>query len=221
MPRQKKVDRYISLAAELFAKRDAGTLPKGGENEYQVKLGKIWGTLTKPDKAKVEQWVNENLVQQEEGMVRGVKHLIECNCSLPQYRNRPERVFHRFTVFSVVDENDQVQPKYVQCNNCGAIHKIVELGRSEFTGKDESHAILTIEDAKRSIPPDVREVLDDYKLELPYWEEASFICEHQRWGAHLVISSEENSGEIITKILRFLGPGMVKIETLTDQASIS
>lgn len=221
MTKQKKTDRYIALAKELFDKKDAGKLPRGKEHGYQKKLGALWETLSKADKSIVEDWVSEYLVQQDKFPRIGIKHLIECNCSLPQYRNRPRRVFHKFAVFSVIGEDSQVEIKHVQCNNCGAVHRVVEIGKSEFTGRDESHAISTIEDVKISIPEDIRDILDDYQSDLPSWEEVAFIYENERWGSHVVLSSEESHGEMVTKILRFVAPGIVKIETLTDQVTIS
>ena len=58
--------------------------------------------------------------------LEGVRHLIECHCTLPQYRNANPPVYHKFVVFSVLDE-DAIQKKLVQCNNCGIIHKVVDL----------------------------------------------------------------------------------------------
>jgi len=223
MPRPKKTDQYISLVKELFAKKNNKTLSRTQENEYQVKLGKIWASFSQGQKKEVTAWIEDNLViEKEQEKKEGIKHLIECNCSLPQFRNRPERVFHKFLVFSIIDENNRVIPKYVQCNNCGSIHKVVEIGKSEFTGRDESHALLTIEDIKLSIPSDIRDILDDYRLELPYWEEVAFIYENQRWGSTVILSSEEEEpGVKVTKTIKFIGPGSAKIETSTDQTIIS
>jgi len=48
-----------------------------------------------------------------------IKHLVECKCSLPQFRERDIPVPHSFVVFSVVNEDGSIQPSYAECNNCG------------------------------------------------------------------------------------------------------
>jgi hypothetical protein len=214
------LERYLKLANELFDKKDTDSLPRGGEYEYQRKMGKLWTKLSQEEQQKIEKWAQERLVIATKGHIKGVKHLLECNCTLPQYRDRAHRVFHKFMVFSIIDEEDKVISKYAQCNNCAIIHKVIEIGKSEFTSKDESRALLTIEDVKRGIPPDVIEILDDHKLEIPYWEEVAFLYEHKRWNSHIVITSEEESGETINKLIRILGPASVRIETVTSPNTI-
>jgi len=68
----------------------------------------------------------------------GVKHLVQCRCVLPQYKSALTPVYHQFVVFSVIDETDSVISKIVQCNNCGILHRIFEVGKSEIlSGKEE------------------------------------------------------------------------------------
>ena len=79
----------------------------------------------------------------------GQQHLIQCHCVLPQYRGRKDPVYHKFTVFSIIDESDTVVPKFVQCNNCGVIHKVYDICKSEIiTGKDEMRNTAKIDDFK-------------------------------------------------------------------------
>ncbi len=44
----------------------------------------------------------------------GLKHMVECNCILPQYRNQTPAVFHQFVVFSIINRDDELQPDYAQ-----------------------------------------------------------------------------------------------------------
>ena len=81
-------------------------------------------------------------------MARGVKHNIQCLCVLPQYRKTKDPPYHEFVVFSVIDDSDTVEEKYAQCNNCGAIHKIIDLCRSEIATDRAELVILTKEDIK-------------------------------------------------------------------------
>ena len=93
----------------------------------------------------------------------GTKHIVECHCVLPQYRNRKIPIYHKFMVFSIIDDSDTVLPKYAQCNNCGVVHKIYDICKSEIlAGKDEIRTLCTIEDISLTIPEDIRGVLDSY-----------------------------------------------------------
>lgn len=153
-------------------------------------------------------------------MKEGIKHLIECHCVLPQFRDRRDPVYHRFVVFSEIDDNDNVIVKYAQCNNCGVVHRVTDIAKSEIIlGKDESVSIVSIDDIKLSLPSNVVSVLESYAVDLPTWEEVAYVLENQRWGSIVILSSEEKLGKIEGKCLRFLGPLSVKIEpysTVTD-----
>lgn len=145
-------------------------------------------------------------------MKRGVKHLIECHCVLPQYRTRPDPIYHRFVVFSEVD-GDDVVPKYAQCNNCGVIHRISDISKSEILmGNDESVSIVSINDIKLSIPQNIVSVLESYAVDLTTWEHVLFIFENKQWGSHVILTAESKNERTEGKLLRFSGPGLIKIE---------
>ena len=120
----------------------------------------------------------------------GQKHLVQCQCVLPQYRKLKEPVFHKFVVFSILD-NDTVEPKYVQCNNCNAVHKVYDLCKSEIIpGKDELRSVVTIREISPFIPSDLRQLLETYNCELSIWEHIKFLLDEQRWGDKVVITKE-------------------------------
>ena len=101
----------------------------------------------------------------------GQQHLIQCHCVLPQYRGRKDPVYHKFTVFSIIDESDTVVPKFVQCNNCGVIHKVYDICKSEIiTGKDEMRNTAKIDDFKFGIPNDLINLLTTYNCDVNIWE---------------------------------------------------
>ena len=144
----------------------------------------------------------------------GVKHLVQCHCILPQYRDRPNPVFHQFIVFSVVDDSDTVVPKYVQCNNCAIVHKVTDLCRTELVvGKDELSTVATIEDISFTIPRDVREILESYKADLPTWENVQYILQNEQWGTHVVLTQDVLDDDTQGKLLSFGGPEKFNIET--------
>lgn len=149
-------------------------------------------------------------------MKQGVKHLIECHCVLPQYRTQSNPTFHRFVAFSELDENGNIVPKYAQCNNCGVIHRVIDVSKSEILmGKDESVSIVSISDIKLSIPQNVVHVLESYAADLPTWEQAQFIIENKLWGTHVILTTETKPDRIDGKLLRFVNQGALRIEPYT------
>jgi len=145
--------------------------------------------------------------------VQGVKHLIQCHCVLPQFKDRSDPVFHKFTVFSIIDESDTVQPKFSQCNNCGVVHRVVDICKSELTSKEESKSIPNIDDIKFSLSPDLSRVLESYQCDLATWEQAEWIFLNKVWDQWIVLSrDEDDQGELHGKRLIFSEDGRFRIE---------
>lgn len=146
--------------------------------------------------------------------MQGYKHLIECHCVLPQYRKMENPIFHKFVVFSELDEEGNVLPKMAQCNNCGAIHKVVDICISEIApGKDEARSVLTKNDVSRSLPKQLVELLEEYQLEIADYEYAKFIIENQKWDSLIVLSKEaEEAGGFAGKALKFVGPDRYRVD---------
>ena len=146
--------------------------------------------------------------------MKGFKHLIQCHCILPQYKSMTNPVFHKFTAFSIVDESDTVITKYVECNNCGAVHKIYDLCKSEIViGREDIKSQLSTNDFKLSLPSDLFDVLHQYNREMPDFEYAQFIMDTESWGASIVLSREELDGTVQGKILKFLESNKFRIES--------
>jgi len=154
--------------------------------------------------------------------VQGVKHLLQCHCILPQYKNRKNPVFHKFTAFSIIDDDDSVIARFTQCNNCGVIHKITDICKSEISrGVDESNTITTIHDLKRSLTPDLSSILHAHDCDLATWEHVSFIYENKRWLESTILTRETIEGSSQVKILTILDDKRIKIESkiLNDNAT--
>jgi hypothetical protein len=146
--------------------------------------------------------------------VEGIKHIIGCHCMLPQYKNSPNPIFHKFVVFSIVDDSDTVIPKYSQCNNCGIIHKVVDLCRSEIiTGKEELKSIASIDDIRLTLSDDICKLLDVYNVDMPTWEHVQFILEKKKWNSHVVLTKDAMEDETQGKMLQFDKEGKPKIAT--------
>lgn len=131
----------------------------------------------------------------------GQKHLVQCQCILPQYRKAAKPVFHKFIVFSILTEG-VVEPKYVQCNNCSVVHKVYDLCKSEIIpGRDELRTIVTKKEVSLNIPSDLRDLLETYACDLPIWEHIKFSLEEGNWGEQIVLTRDTVNGETTGKVL--------------------
>jgi hypothetical protein len=116
-------------------------------------------------------------------------------------------------VFSEIDGTDGlVIPSYAQCNNCGVIHKINEIGKSSQLRKESMTALLTIDDIKSSLPPRLASILEQNNCILPYWQEAQFIISHKLWGKGFTLSQERDGNTIIGKYIVILGENLYDIK---------
>jgi len=154
--------------------------------------------------------------------LQGIKHLLQCHCILPQYRNSQDPVFHQFTVFSIIDtESDTVIPKFSACNNCGAVHKVFDIQKSEIiTGRDEVATSMSIDDFVFSLPGDLFDLLQSYNREIADFEHAQFILENKLWGQHIVLSREELDEFVQGKMIKFMDETHFKVESYTIRNSV-
>ena len=144
--------------------------------------------------------------------MRGVKHLIQCHCILPQFRNMNNPVFHKFLVFSIISEDDTTIEKFSSCNNCGALHKIVDVCKSEIVvGADEVSTIRTIDDIKHGLSENLISVLEKYKCDISTWENVEFIIDNNMWDENVIISRESIDDITHIKILNVLSESRIKI----------
>ena len=145
--------------------------------------------------------------------MKGIKHLIECHCVLPQYRRQENPPYHRFVVFSLIDDSDAVVAKHARCNNCGVIHNVVDICRSEILLGQEVGAVMTTEDCGMMLPSGVKQILETYGCEVPDWEHALYILQNEKWNEFIIMNREETEqGDLTGKILKFLGPGNYRLE---------
>ena len=148
----------------------------------------------------------------------GVKHLIECQCILPQYKKRENPPYHKFVVFSIVDNVDDVLEKFAQCNNCGIVHRVYDICRSEIAvGHESLSSLPTKEDFSFMLPSGVSDILNSYDCELYIWEQVSFILNHEKVGEKIIITKDEIDGKVQGKFLSYIGENRFNIEPfITD-----
>jgi hypothetical protein len=123
-------------------------------------------------------------------------------------------------VFTIL--NDGIcEKKLAQCNNCGQLHSVVDLCRSEFlSGKDETSAIPTEIDIGLSISSKLKSVLEVNKCDISLWEQAEFYEENEMWGSKIILSKERTDDSIQIKSLHFISKDKFKIKSDTFQEAI-
>lgn len=153
---------------------------------------------------------------EEKSKLQGIKHIIECHCVLPQYRNKKDTVYHKFVAFSILDDSDTVISKHVQCNNCSVVHEVYDICKSNIIpGRDELGSVLDVDDIKLMVTEDVCRVLESYEVDLPTWEEAAFIQSQKKWGSFVVLKKDTMENKIHGKRLVFYSPSNTVIEPFT------
>ena len=154
--------------------------------------------------------------------MEGHKHLVECHCILPQYRGRSKPVYHKFVTFSIVDDSNTVIPKYVQCNNCGVVHRVIDLCRSEImTGHEELNSVVRINDIMYSLPSDLKDVLTSYSCDLATWEQVLFTVENEKWGTTITLTQDTVESETQGKIMCINGLDKIKIESFVRSEEVT
>lgn len=146
-------------------------------------------------------------------MPRGQKHLIDCRCILPQ--NRGTNNFHKFIVFSVIDDDDNVIPSFAQCNHCGVVHRVSDICTSEIISRESMATLPTIEEIKISLPDKLTTALSRFErdMDLPTWQNIGFVYENQLLGQPIIINKDCEGHEVTYKVLTILGQNLFKIDT--------
>mgnify|MGYP003664993700 CR=1 FL=1 len=147
----------------------------------------------------------------------GFKHLVQCHCILPQYRKLDNPIFHKFVVFSNIDEDEDVIPKIVKCNNCEVAHKVFDFCKSEVLIDGEDVNTMSISDIRKSISENICLILDDSNCDIATWEQVKDIIENKLWGSVVVLSSKRLSGVTNIKTLVINDKDDLKIETILRQ----
>jgi len=116
-------------------------------------------------------------------------------------------------VFSVLDDGGEVIAKDASCNNCGVIHRVTDICKSEITSKENSSAIITESDISLMIPSQLSDILKTYQCDIATWEFVHFAYTEQKWGTRVVLKREVDGGSVKGKSMTVEGPSKFKIET--------
>ena len=146
--------------------------------------------------------------------MKGVKHLIQCHCILPQYRKMEDPVFHKFVVFSILNEEDEVQPKFAECNNCGVTHKVYDICKSEIVHNAEGlSAIANKVDIGMGLPKNISSILETYKCDISIWENIKFLYDNEIWNESVVMTKDEVGGSTQIKSITLFPENKVRVDT--------
>lgn len=155
----------------------------------------------------------------------GHKHLIECKCVLPQFQNKKPTVFHNFVVFSELDEDMNVLEHYELCNNCQAVHKIVELCKSEIVStkllEEDKIKILEEEYYKKRLSAGIVGALDSNQADLPTWKEVYYHFSNGNWGREIIIKRDDDGDDVILKVIKIYDKKTFKVEQYTHIKTLS
>lgn len=127
-------------------------------------------------------------------------------------KNKSDPPLHKFVVFSI-QENDVTLEKLVTCNNCGVVHRVIEICRSDILNNFEgTSSSLTLEDVAMQLSESVRDILASYEKELADYEHVKFMIDKDTIGDFVVLSQEFNDDRKSGKVLKYKGEGKFEIE---------
>ena len=146
--------------------------------------------------------------------MKGIKHLIECHCFLKVFDKAESKINHKFPVYSKFDENDNIIPKLVKCNNCESLHYVYDVFKSELRpGKEDIDSIIKIEDIALMLPEKINSVLASNRADISDYEHALDIIENEQWGSLIVVKRSIVGDLESVKILQIDSESKIKIFT--------
>ena len=150
-------------------------------------------------------------------MFESIKHLVTCNCILRQYEDIEPPVFHKFVTFSVINPDGSIKPSYAKCNNCGAIHKVIEVNTTQRIKKEDSPLVPDIEEIKASLPEKLVGLLSRYDLDTATWQQIKFNYENEKWDRPVVLHKESYGEDLQGKYLLMAGKTLWRIESFSTE----
>ena len=144
----------------------------------------------------------------------GIKHLIECHCVLKLYKGKSKPVYHKFPVYSKIDENDVVIPKLSKCNNCDTMHYIYDVCKSEIrAGKDQSDVTSSLSELSLMLPERLSNALIKLETDMSNWEHIIDIIEEKRWGEVVVLRRDIIDEKQHVKTIEIQSESIFKIKS--------
>ncbi len=138
---------------------------------------------------------------------------------LPQYRKLEEPLFHKFVVYSKFDkETGEVIKRLAKCNNCDALHRIIDFCKSEIVIKlEDSDIVIDLEEVKMNLPERLVKVLEKNNCDQATFEMIDHIIEEEAWGQEVVIARQtmdDNTVHVKIVLIKSENSFRVKSETI-------
>ena len=150
-----------------------------------------------------------------------MRHLLECHCILKLFQNKSKPLYHKFPVFSLIDEEGNVEQKYVSCNNCGAIHEVIDACKSDIKwGGDMYTGLVVTKDdiifnLQNNGNENVIEILEKNNCDLSIWEMVDF-CLENNIDYTVILDKQEIQDNIVYNCLN-IKSGSIKIKKEISQ----
>jgi hypothetical protein len=139
------------------------------------------------------------------------KHLVECQCSLSIFANNNKTVYHKIPVLSFYEEDKEtIKEKYIICDNCGIVHRVYEVFKSEIKWGMENlkNLVNTIDDIEQNLNfldlEKLTTLLRQENVLTHDWEFVEYLIENDLEGS-IVLQKTESDNNIVCKILEIKG----------------
>jgi D-ribose pyranose/furanose isomerase RbsD len=139
---------------------------------------------------------------------------------LPQYNAKVNAPYHQFIVFSIFDNSDTVIPKHAACNNCGVIHNVFDIAKSEIFLGQEVGAVMTIDDVSLMLPESLKNILLSYKCDIATWEHVLFILQNNKFPENIIINRDMEDNIVSGKLLSMINHGEYKIQPFSRKVAV-
>ena len=146
-----------------------------------------------------------------------IKHLVECQCVLNIFKNKTKPVYHKIPVFSLLDEEGNVQEKYVACNNCGVVHRVYEVFKSEIKwGNEDNKAMIPDkDDIKFNLEAQGHErlvnIFEQNDMEICDWETLEYALDNCI-ECDIVLNRVESDNNVVIKMINIKSDGKFKLK---------
>jgi hypothetical protein len=134
-----------------------------------------------------------------------ILHLVECQCMLSIFKNKSKPVYHKIPVFSIL-KDDEVERKYIICENCNVVHEVCEISKSEIKWGSEGieSLVKTFSDIKFNLESlgfeRLISVLEKEDLHISKWELIEH-CLENNLEENIVLQKTEHDNNIVVRLL--------------------
>jgi hypothetical protein len=149
-----------------------------------------------------------------------IKHLVECHCKLPQYKANFKAPYHQFVAFSAIDSSETVIPKHAECNNCGVIHNVFDIAKSEILSGQEIGAVMAKDDVALTLPESLKNILNSYNCDVADWEHVLFVLQNNKFPEDIIIDRKIENDVVSGKVLLITGHGKYKIQPFSRKIAV-